>query len=560
MANLLKNNSFVLFLFLIAGGLISSFLQYELVWDFINYHYFNAWAFVNGRVGYDVLLAGPNGFYNPLADIPLYYMIEYLNDYPHIIYFIQGLWFGALLFVFYKIALMYLDTATAKGKTALFFCLLIALSGFATFKQIGTSTNEIPLAFLVMSGLYLLLKELFEAKSGSRKPFVLSGFLLGAAMGLKLTAFIYCAVMGFCLIVFYKQIKYPVKNILLFTLSGVVGFLIFDGFWLWKMWQMFENPFFPFANRFFKSNWLSVHNFTDDNFTPNNWFEFAFWPVIQSFSFQREEGKMFVADMRPVVIYFIFAYYGIKWLIGIIRKKKFDIDPRWVFLILFFVLTYWVWTVVFSIVRYYVVWEMLAAIFIAKAIFAVSPKSVIGEGLYYSFLLLLMFVLLSTTYFSDNWGRRYDYKKMPAEQDYYFWVDDIVLIPDNTLFMTFDFPSSALFVKHFKRNPTIRGINMMQGSYIAEYDDGRKFDYFNYHPKWLEEKRKVINGYKGTVFLITVEEKVNGLDFSKEEIFDSYECRPLKNNMVPFAKICVPKALSGVLFKNAKEVSDTKID
>ena len=89
----------------------------------------------------------------------------------------------------------------------------------------------------------------------------------------------------------------------------------------------------------------------------------------------------------------------------------------------------------------------------------------------------------------------------------------------------------------------------MQGSYIAEYDDGRKFDYFNYHPKWLEEKRKIINGHEGMVFLITVRENVNNLDFSKEEIFDSYECKTLKNNMVPFAQICVPKKLSKVLFK-----------
>ncbi len=549
MPNLLKNNSFILFLFLISGGLISAFLQYEAVWDFINYHYFNAWAFINGRVGYDVLLAGLNSFFNPLADVPLYYMIEYLNDYPRIIYFIQGLWFGALWFVFYKICLMYLDVTTLRDKLVLILCLLIALSGYATFKQIGTSTNEVMLAFLVMSGLYLLLKELFEIKSGNWKTFVLSGFLFGSAMGLKLTAFIYCVVIGFCLIVFYKQVKFPIRNILLFTFSGLIGFLVFDGFWLWKMWQMFENPFFPFANRFFKSSWLSAHNFTDNNFTPKNWSDFALWPLIQSFSFQRDEGKMFVADMRPAVIYFIFIGSVFVWLAKGVKNKNFAINPKWGFLILFFLLTYVMWAAVFSIVRYYIVWEMLAAIFIVKAIFGFSPKSVIGEGLYYSFLLLLTFSLLSTAYFSDKWGRRYDYKKIPTKQDHYFWVDDNVLIPDNTLFIMFDLPSSALFVEYFKRNPTIRGINVMQGSYIAEYDDGRKFDYFNYHPKWLEEKRKIINGHEGMVFLITVRENVNNLDFSKEEIFDSYECKTLKNNMVPFAQICVPKKLSKVLFK-----------
>lgn len=559
MSKLLKNDKFILFLFLVSGGLISVSLQYELVWDFINYHYFNAWAFVHDRVGYDLLLGGLNSFFNPLADIPLYYLIEYLNDYPRVIYFIQGLWFGALWFAFYKIVLMYLDTKTIRDKICVALCLLIALSGYAVFKQIGTSTNEIMIAFFVMAALYLLLNELFQQKTGSWKPFGFSGFLLGMAMGLKLTAFMYCVVTGFCLIVFYRQIKFPVKNILLFTFAGVSGFLVFDGFWLWKMWQMFDNPFFPFANKFFESSWLSGHNYTDDNFTPKSWFEFVVWPLIQSFSLHRQEGGgMFVSDMRPMVVYFICISYGIKWLVCAVKGRKICLSSQWHFLVLFFILSYVVWTAVFSIVRYYVVWEMLAAIFIVKALFEFSPKSVWGQGIYYSFLLFLTFVLLSTAYFSDNWGRRYDYRKIPTEQDYYFWVDDTVLIPDNTLFLMFDVPSAALFVKHFERNPTIRGISMMQGSYIAEYSDGTKVDYFNYHSKWLEEKNKIINAHKGMVFLIAVKPKGSKLDFTHEKIFESYECRPLKNNMVPFEKICIPKKLSNVLFKKQNHVMDSQ--
>ncbi len=64
------------------------------MWDFANYHYYNPWAFLNGRVGYDIAPAGLNTYFNPLMDIPLYLMIQYFNDSPNIIYAFQGLYFG----------------------------------------------------------------------------------------------------------------------------------------------------------------------------------------------------------------------------------------------------------------------------------------------------------------------------------------------------------------------------------------------------------------------------------------------------------------------------------
>ena len=94
--NYFSKDLMLLLLFLTGGGLVSMLLKYEVLWDFANYHYYNPWAFVNNRINYDIAVAGINGFFNPLADIPLYYLIEYFNDYPNLIYFAQGLWLSLI--------------------------------------------------------------------------------------------------------------------------------------------------------------------------------------------------------------------------------------------------------------------------------------------------------------------------------------------------------------------------------------------------------------------------------------------------------------------------------
>lgn len=549
MSKLLKNDKFILFVFLLFGGLLSAFLQYDLVWDFMNYHYFNAWAFLNGRVNYDVAVAGLNEFFNPLADIPLYYLIEYLNSYPRVIHFVQGVWFGALLFVFYKIALFYLSTDTLKDKILLVLCLAIALTGQAAFMQIGTSTNEIMIAFLVLLSLYLLLKELFETKSGNRRPFVLSGLILGSAMGLKLTAVIYCLGMGIALLLFYKAVKNPNRNILLFILSGLVGFLLFNGLWMWKMWQNFNNPLFPFANAVFQSPWLSEDNFADSTFVPKSITEFLLWPLILSFSLIRKEGHdMFVSDMRPLIVYFIFIYFGIKYLCNLLRKKHLALEPKYLFLTVFFVLSYVIWAIFFSISRYYVVLEMLSAVYIVKALYYKTPKTLFGEIFYYTFLLLLSFVLLSTPYFSDNWGGRYSWKKLGLDEDAYIAVEP-VNIPHDTLFVTYNYPTAG-FLAYWGRKVPLRGVNMQQVTYAA-VEDGKQFDYFNYHPKWNEKKNSVLKERKGPIFALVSKEyvKKSDINFEKDPLLKHLYCKKLVNNQLPFVYLCVPKGLETVVFE-----------
>ncbi len=552
------SQKFVCLLFLLFGGLLSSVLQYEIVWDFINYHYYNGWAFVNGRYNQDVLMAGLNGFFNPLPDVPLYLMVKYFNDYPDLICFMQGLWFGALMYVVYRLELLFFDVSSWQGKIGAVACFAIALTGNATFLQIGTSSNEIALAFFYLLAFYWLIEEIFFRKTGNKLPFICAGFLLGAAMGLKLTGVIYCIVSGASLILFYKKIKNPWQNIAWFTLFGFLGFMAFAGFWMWKLWQEFQNPFFPFGNFIFKSDWMPEKSFFDQNFRPQNWKEFLIWPLITSFTLRRDEGDdMFVSDFRAMFVYLIAVAWGCKVLWTLVRRKKSVFEDKWAFLYCYAFLAYVIWAYFFSISRYFVVGEIVFAFIIVKALWGKNPKSFIAAGLYYGFLLLVMFVLLSTPYFSEKWGTRGNWKYLHLPQDKFVAVED-VHIPDNALIQTYNYPSSALFVYFAEKNPTISGVNVYQQVYRATYFDKIfNMDYFDFNEHWKKLRQEALARHKGPKLVLATNARyVPGapltLDFSKIKEIKGMECYFLFNNMLPFISLCAPKEIADEVFVHSK--------
>lgn len=89
-------------LFLLAGRVLSACMKFELQYDFLQYHYYNGFAFWNNRLGVDIAPAFIPTFYNPLLDAVMYALMSVLKQHVTIYCFIQGLWFGALSFVAYR--------------------------------------------------------------------------------------------------------------------------------------------------------------------------------------------------------------------------------------------------------------------------------------------------------------------------------------------------------------------------------------------------------------------------------------------------------------------------
>ncbi len=61
-------------------------------WDTRNYHIYNAYAFLNGRVGFDLAPAMMQSYFNPLLDVPYYLMAMHWP--PRLVGFVMGTMHG----------------------------------------------------------------------------------------------------------------------------------------------------------------------------------------------------------------------------------------------------------------------------------------------------------------------------------------------------------------------------------------------------------------------------------------------------------------------------------
>ncbi len=532
-----KIKPFVLFLlFLVCGGVISIALKFEHMWDFANYHYYNPWAFLNNRVNYDIAVAGINAYYSPFADIPLYYLIKYFNDYPNLIYFAQGLWFGALGFVMFKVSELFF----ADVRKVL-FALLLGLSGYAVFFQIGTSTNEIMLSCFVMLSLYLLLREIFILRQGRYRIFLLAGLIAGVALGLKLTSIIYVLPLGLSLICFAKNIPHPTKNIGIFVLGGLIGFLLIDGIWLWKMQVLFGNPFFPFLNKFFQSEYFEIRNYTDERFLPKSLADALLLPFHWAFNTFRADGNTIAVDFRWAVL-FVLAFIAA----GRLFYKKEKPKAETAFLIVFTLLSYCFWIKLFAIGRYMVVLELCSAILAVKAIVYLLPRREKVKTVYWQVVSALFFVAMLTPIFSQIWGCR----NCVVDNNMFsqFVAVDGVKIPDNTLLMFYNYPSAALLPYFSGTADNIRGVSIKQKNYLTA--DGET-DVFNAIPKWKKAKEDALNSHKGlrvAVFAVEDEETIEAL-LKTDDLLKGMVCKRKRSNIIPSYHFCVAADKQSEIFK-----------
>ena len=58
----------------LAFGCLSIFLGKDEGWDFRNYHWYDAYAFLHDRLGFDVAVAHHATYFNPLIHVPFFWL------------------------------------------------------------------------------------------------------------------------------------------------------------------------------------------------------------------------------------------------------------------------------------------------------------------------------------------------------------------------------------------------------------------------------------------------------------------------------------------------------
>ena len=452
--------------FMLAGGILSFFLRYEQTFDFLNYHYYNGFAFLNGRVGVDVAPAGVNTYFNPLLDVVTYVLVNAFNAAPGAYALSRGLPFGALMYVLYRLArTLSLNNVQAAAALA------VSATGFATWFQIGTATNETETALLILASL-LILAETFPDVSIKRAFF--SALLSGMAAGLKMTAGVYCVASAAALVLFCKKLKRPAFALGVFAAGGLAGFLITNGFWMALMTRLYANPFFPFLNGVFHSPYGESDTYSFRAlFAGRSLFETVFLPFYMAgharFSYL---GNIVFSDFRFAVAMVALLAYAVKTVLSGANDKT-------AFCVVWGAVAYVAWLECFSVVRYLIPVETLACVLMTKGFFYFRPqKGSLKEVFYAAAGVVLSFAFLMTPFQSDAWGHRRGFEKV-------FETPDVVL-PPNAVLMLINAPNAAYGAALARKTPSVR----LVGKTISEEKSNPW--YFTQNTKFSADMRAIV--------------------------------------------------------------------
>ena len=489
---------------IIFGILLSIFCKNEQKYDFANYHYYNAWAFLNNRLNVNIVPAALNTFFNPLIELPLYFYIQLFNNYPNIIWGLQGLWFSLLLCMLYKITSLFIDISDKKNIPYLISLLLIASSGQATMLQIGASTNEIMVAALDLIGIYFIIKMLKYPQTQKIKNFIIAGLIMGMTLGLKQTSIVNCISTGITLILCWKMLKSPIKSISSFAICGIIGYLIINGYFMWEYWINYKNPFFPFLNGLFHSPYFDDFNYRDTSFLEDP-LKFYLYPYMWHF----EEDVLcaaFYQDYRLDVYYSLLIIYGFYTLFNYKNKSFITKNKLLIILSLFLIINYFLWMFTFAILRYAVVFEVLGALFIILLLHKYKNK-------YLSFSILIVSIVIFITHLCN-----YIDLRIRDEITKYVDVEEINL-PNNSIIKMYGQISSIII-------PDIVGEkNIRVLTYYIEGDtepNGIGSD-FAERGKFREIRDTIVKEHKGPITIIYTER------FATQSKIDEYEKNKDKN-------------------------------
>lgn len=346
MKNFIKDFIIFIVLFIFAGDL-SICHGMDRTWDVLNYHIYNPYAFLNNRLLIDIMPAGIQSYFNPLIDVPYYLCINYLNNYPVAVTFLMGFSYALLLFMVYKIS----DFIFQQNKKRYFYSIIsvIIASGLTeSVKLVGWLSNDLFIGDLALISIYLLLKSL--DKKDSNLKILFAGLIIGCALGLKLTAIIFAVPLLITFILFYKRFYNPFKSFLL-LLSGVLfGFLLFDGFWMYKMYKYSGNPFFPYFDWLFHSDMINVQNIYSVDF--GKWKPSGFLNAV---------FHVFTANITQytLVSKFLWCLFFINlFLEPFIKREQFEkffkvLTLHLNFLWIFILFSYIIWLNTFTVIRYF---------------------------------------------------------------------------------------------------------------------------------------------------------------------------------------------------------------
>jgi hypothetical protein len=381
----------------IGAGIRSLTLGQDGNWDLKNYHWYNAWALLNGRMGWDLAPAQIQTYYNPVGDLPFYFLVQALPG-PKMVAFAMAL--STAVAAYYLIRLcttLFAPSPLGEGRGGGAFPVIaataIGVTGAAGQATIGSTMNEWLSAAFLLPALHLATRNLAQGVGRRSPDFGLAAFLVGCSVGLKLTYGVF-AVGFLAALVAAGPWREGLRRAGWAAAFALAGFLLFGGYWAWTMAREFGNPTFPYYNHVFGSPWWEPVAFFDRNWGPREPLHWLLFPLY----FARQSAlvsEVGFRDYRLATLLILALLAAVAWAL---RRDR--LPPPWRFLAVFTLVSYAVWIKLFGIYRYLVPLELLSGPLIVGCLLYLARPA----RLRYAAIVVLAILLVGTTR-PMNWGR-----------------------------------------------------------------------------------------------------------------------------------------------------------
>lgn len=261
----------------IAATLVWSTLSgKDLNWDQLNYHFYAGYLLTGDRLGQDFLAANIQSYLNPLVHFPFHWMVSQ-HWHSLLIAPLFAIVHALNVVLAYFIGRAILGAGADTRIAAMLGAALAFLSPIFLLEA-GTTLADITTSVLVLAGVWFALR----ADEGSTRwvlhGAVLAGLSLGSAAGLKLSNLIFVLPCALILLVVIPSTRGRFRTMASFAVAWVLGLAITHGYWSWRLWEEFRNPFLPFFNATFASPDYPAINHHHDRFLPENWMDSALLP------------------------------------------------------------------------------------------------------------------------------------------------------------------------------------------------------------------------------------------------------------------------------------------
>ncbi len=153
------------------AGIASLAKGQDANWDLQNYHFYNPWAVLDGRIfSRDIVAAQLQTFHNPALDFVFYGMVA-AGWPPRLIAFVLAVPAGVAAFFLGKIVLvLFPGPASATRATLRIAAFAIGVTGAIGLGVLGTTMNEWPIAALTIAAIFVLTRALVASEGAALSP------------------------------------------------------------------------------------------------------------------------------------------------------------------------------------------------------------------------------------------------------------------------------------------------------------------------------------------------------------------------------------------------------